>query len=101
MERIANIRKLFKYGLGTEDNGDGYKSSFYSFCGDRWEQSNCTRHCRAMGSVRVGGNGIVGGALKVGMECNILMSDAEVPQSTCGPRERYEMSEVLLDDLTP
>lgn len=90
-ERTAHIRTLFKYGLGTEDNGDGYRRFFFSFCRDGWEQSNCTWHCRACGDCKDWREWRCS-------RCNECSDSLNNPCQECGgvshsydPRERYEM----------
>lgn len=51
-ERTAHVRALFKSGLGTEDDGDGRRRFFYSFCREEWEQNSSTWHCRTCGECK-------------------------------------------------
>ena len=90
-ERAAHIRALFKYGLGTEDDGDAYRRFFYSFCREAWEQNSSTWHCRSCGSCKDWREWHCG-------RWNECTYGVSIPCEGCGgvshsydPRERHEM----------
>ena len=91
VEKTAHVRALFKYGLGTADDGDGYRSFFYSFCRGGWEQDSCTWHCRTCGECKDWREWHCG-------RCNECAYGVSIPCDGCGgvsdsydPNERYEM----------
>ena len=117
MEKTAHVRALLKYGLGTADDGDGYRGFFYSFC--RTAGSRIAVHGIAglVESVRIGGNRIVRGATSVLMQSVYPVMDVEVSQiymirgrgmrcsqlrsTTCLSRPRCRHTAILVDQPGP